>query len=99
MANKVHYEITYIINPDLDEAGKSTLVERFDTILKDNGAEIIDSKDWQKRRFAYEIDKHNEGVYHIVNVNAEDTKAIDEFDRLAKIEGGMLRHMIVRRED
>ena len=50
-----HYEITYIINPSLDETAKNELVERFDNVLKDNGAEIIDSKDWSKRRFAYEI--------------------------------------------
>ncbi|MCD2257154.1 30S ribosomal protein S6 [Agrilactobacillus fermenti] len=94
-----HYEITYIIKPDIDEESKSALVERFDKILKDNGAEIIDSKDWQKRRFAYEINKYNEGTYHIVNVNSENTDAINEFDRLAKIEDAILRQMIVKRED
>ncbi len=41
------YEVTYIIRPDLDEAAKTELVERFDNILKENGASIIDSKDWQ----------------------------------------------------
>lgn len=92
------YEITYIIKPDLDEASKTALVERFDTILKDNGAEIIDSKDWAKRRFAYEINNYHEGVYHIVNVKADNDEAINEFDRLAKIDSAILRTMIVNRE-
>ena len=94
-----NYEITYIINPSLDEAAKNELVERFDNVLKDNGAEIIDSKDWSKRRFAYEINGYTEGMYHIVNVNAENADAINEFDRLSKINDGILRHMIVKRED
>lgn len=94
-----HYEITYIINPSLDETAKNELVERFDNVLKDNGAEIIDSKDWSKRRFAYEINGYTEGMYHIVNVNAENADAINEFDRLSKINDGILRHMIVKRED
>ena len=94
-----HYEITYIINPSLDEAAKNELVQRFDNVLKDNGAEIIDSKDWSKRRFAYEINGYTEGMYHIVNVNAENADAINEFDRLSKINDGILRHMIVKRED
>ena len=94
-----HYEITYIINPSLYEAAKNELVERFDNVLKDNGAEIIDSKDWSKRRFAYEINGYTEGMYHIVNVNAENADAINEFDRLSKINDGILRHMIVKRED
>ncbi|WDF82654.1 30S ribosomal protein S6 [Lacticaseibacillus pabuli] len=93
------YEITYIIRPDMDEAGKTALVERFDNILKENGANIIDSKDWQKRKFAYQIGKYSEGTYHIVNVTASDDKAINEFDRLGKISADMLRHMIVKRED
>ncbi|KRL05865.1 30S ribosomal protein S6 [Liquorilactobacillus oeni] len=92
------YEVTYIISPAVDEAAKSSLVERFDGILKDNGAEVVDSKDWSKRRFAYEIGGFTEGIYHIVNVKADDSKAIDEFDRLAKINDGILRHMIVKRE-
>ncbi|GAJ27003.1 SSU ribosomal protein S6p [Liquorilactobacillus sucicola DSM 21376 = JCM 15457] len=92
------YEITYIISPAIDEAAKSALVERFDGVLKDNGAEVVDSKDWSKRRFAYEIGGFTEGIYHIVNVKADDAQAIDEFDRLAKINEGILRHMIVKRE-
>jgi small subunit ribosomal protein S6 len=93
------YEITYIIRPDMDEAGKAALIERFDNILKENGATIIDSKDWQKRKFAYVIGKYTEGVYHIVNLTADDAAAINEFDRLSKISGDILRHMIVKRED
>lgn len=93
------YEITYIIRPDIDEAGKAALVERFDNILKDNGANIIDSKDWQKRKFAYVINKYTEGTYHIVNATASDDKAINEFDRLAKISADILRQMIIKRED
>ena len=93
------YEVTYIIRPDLDDAAKTELVERFDNILKENGANIIDSKDWQKRKLAYEINKYNEVLYHIVNLSAEDDKAINEFDRLGKINNDILRHMIVKRED
>ncbi|GEL14990.1 30S ribosomal protein S6 [Pediococcus cellicola] len=91
------YEITYIIAPDVEEAAKAALVERFDKILTDNGAEVVDSKDWSKRRFAYEIGGYNEGIYHIVNVKANDDKALNEFDRISKITDGILRHMIVVR--
>ena len=91
------YEITYIIAPNLDDAAKTALVERFDKILTDNGAEIVDSKDWSKRRFAYEIGGFNEGIYHVVNIKSSDDKALNEFDRLSKIADGILRHMIVVR--
>ena len=93
------YEITYIIRPDLDEAAKTALVERFDKIVSDNGATIVDSKDWSTRRFAYEIGNYNEGTYHIINATANDDAALNEFDRLAKISDDILRHMIIKRED
>ena len=67
-----NYEITYIINPSLDEAAKNDLVERFDNVLKNDGAEVVDSKDWSKRRFAYESAVYTEVVYHIVNITAEN---------------------------
>lgn len=92
------YEITYIIRPDLDEAAKNELVERFDKILTDNGAEIVDSKDWKKRRLAYEISGYLEGIYHIINANAK-SEAIDEFERLARINDGILRSMVIRMDD
>jgi len=54
------------------------------------------SKDWEKRRLAYEIQDFREGLYHIVNVEANDDAALKEFDRLSKINADILRHMIVK---
>jgi len=92
------YEITYIIRPDIEDAAKTALVERFDKISTDNGAKIIDSKDWSKRKFAYEIGGYNEGTYHIVNLTADSDAALNEFDRLSKISDDILRQMTVVRE-
>lgn len=92
------YEILYIIRPNIEEEAKNALVARFDSILSDNGATVVESKDWEKRRLAYEIQDFTEGLYHIVNVEAEDEDAValNEFDRLSKINGDILRHMIVK---
>ncbi|AUW97175.1 30S ribosomal protein S6 [Streptococcus pluranimalium] len=92
------YEILYIIRPNIEEEAKTALVERFDSILTDNGATIVESKDWEKRRLAYEIKDFREGLYHIVTVEAEDAVALNEFDRLSKINTDILRHMIVNLE-
>lgn len=99
MSKVTNYEIMYIIRPNIDEEAKTALVDRFDAILKDNGAEVSESKDWEKRRLAYEIKDFREGIYHIVKVSASDAKAINEFDRLAKINDDILRHMIVKEEE
>ena len=93
------YEIMYIIRPNIDEEAKTALIERFDAILKDNGAEVIESKDWEKRRLAYEMNGYREGIYHIVKVSSPSSAtAVNEFDRLAKINDDIIRHMIVKEE-
>lgn len=97
MSATAKYEILYIIRPDLGDDNKEQLVERFNTILTDNGAEITKSEYWSKnRKFAYEIEDYTEGDYYLVELSATSTDAINEFDRLALINDGILRHMIVR---
>ena len=94
--NTTKYEVLYIIRPDMEEASKKALVEQFDQILTSNGVTINESKDWAKRRLAYEINDFREGIYHLITLTDEDSEAIDEFARLAKINNDILRHMIVK---
>ena len=44
MSQDTKYEIMYIIRPNIDEEAKTALVERFDTILKDNGQKLSNLK-------------------------------------------------------
>lgn len=92
------YEIMYIIRPNIEDEAKQTLVERFDNILTSQGAEISESKDWGKRRLAYEINDFREGYYRLVYV-AANPEAIQEFERLAKISDDIIRHMVIKEED
>lgn len=93
-----HYEITYIIKPDIEEEAKKNLIDRYDKIVKDNGANNVESKDWEKRRLAYEIANYKEGIYHIITLDTDNEDALNEFDRLSKFDDNILRHMIIKRE-
>ena len=90
-----NYEIMYIIRPNIEDEARKELVERFNKILTDNGAKITESKDWGKRRLAYEIKDYRDGYYQIINFKAEPV-AVQEFDRLAKINDDIIRHLIVK---
>ena len=70
------YEILYIIRPNIEEEAKNALVARFDSILTDNGATVVESKDWKNVVFAYEIQDFREGLYHIVNVEQTTTQLL-----------------------
>ncbi|HSP22659.1 MAG TPA: 30S ribosomal protein S6 [Planococcus sp. (in: firmicutes)] len=91
------YELMYIIQPAIEEEAKKALVERFNNMLISNGAEIIESKEWGKRRLAYEINDLREGFYQIVKLNA-GSEAINEYTRLANINEDIIRHIAVRKD-
>ncbi|MDK7117475.1 30S ribosomal protein S6, partial [Lactobacillus gasseri] len=43
-----------------------------------------------------EIEKYREGTYHILTFVAENAAAVDEFGRLSRIDGQILRSMTVK---
>ncbi|AOZ88694.1 30S ribosomal protein S6 [Bacillus xiamenensis] len=92
------YEVMYIIRPTVDDEAKKAVIERFNNVLTSNGAEITGTKDWGKRRLAYEINDFRDGFYQIVNVQS-DAAAVQEFDRLAKISDDIIRHIVVKEEE
>lgn len=93
-----NYEIMYIIRPNIEEEAKTAVVERFNSILTDNGAEIEKVDEKGKKRLAYEINDFRDGYYVVINFKS-DEKAINEFDRLAKFSDDIIRHIAVREDD
>lgn len=92
------YEVMYIIRPNIEEDSKKALIERFNTILTEKGAEVLETKEWGKRRLAYEINDFRDGYYMILKIQAENAEAVQEFDRLAKISEDIIRHIVVKEE-
>lgn len=92
------YEIMYIIRPDMEEEARANLIERFNNILTDNGAEIEKVDEMGKRRLAYKIKNYRDGYYVVVNFSG-DERAVNEFDRQAKFTDDIIRHMAIREDD
>jgi len=93
------YEIMFIVKPTLSEDEKKSVVERFKTILTDNNATITNEKDMGQRELAYEIKDFKSGFYYLINLEAKDDAAINEFDRQGKNTSDIVRHLITRIED
>ncbi|AIF67259.1 30S ribosomal protein S6 [Terribacillus saccharophilus] len=92
------YEIMYIVRPDIEEEAKTALVERFNGILTDNGAEIVKVDEKGKKRLAYEINDYRDGYYFIINLKGNEA-AINEFDRQAKFSDDIIRQMAIRLDE
>lgn len=92
------YEIMFIVRPTVSEDELKNVVKNFSDILTNNGAKITDTKEMGQRELAYEIKKFKSGYYYVINVDANDDKAIKEFDRLALINNDIVRHLITKVE-
>jgi small subunit ribosomal protein S6 len=90
------YEIMYIIRTTISEAEMKEVIRTFEGILTSNGATIVSSKDMGQRELAYEVKKYKSGDYFVVTIEANDDKAVKEFDRLALISQDVIRHLITR---
>lgn len=92
------YEIMYIVRPTLSEEEIKNVCKDFETVLKTNGAKVVDFTEIGQRELAYEIKDFKSGYYFVTTVEAEDDKATKEFDRLALISNDIIRHLITKLE-
>lgn len=86
------YEVMYIIRPDIEQEAVQAAVDKFQGIIS-NGGEITKHEVQGKRRLAYEIKKFRDGVYVLVNFNAEPA-VVTELERLMKISDEVIRYLI-----
>lgn len=90
------YEIMFIVKPNVEDEARAKLTESLkDIIVKQNGT-VDNVTEWGLREFAYEIQDFKRGYYTILDVTAS-AAAIAEFDRLARINANVLRHMTIRK--
>lgn len=89
------YEIMFIVRPDMDEESVKKTVKSFEKILTDHKAKITLSKELGQKDFAYEINNFKSGFYFLYNIEANDDSAINEFNRVARIDENIVRHLVI----
>ncbi len=91
------YEVMYIINPNLSEEETAAIVERFKTLVEQNGT-LDEMEEMGKRKLAYEINYLSEGYYVLIKfTSAPEFPA--ELDRILGITDGVIRSLITRRPE
>ncbi len=89
------YEIMLIVRPDIEESLLKETVKEMEKTLTDNKATITLSKELGQKEFAYEIKKFKSGYYYLYNIETSDDSCIKEFDRVARINENVVRHLIL----
>lgn len=93
------YEVMFIVRPDLEVENIKKVAENMKEVLSNNGAKVLDVKDMGQRDLAYEVKKYHKGYYYLFTIEASNSDATKEFDRLALISEDIIRHLIVRVDD
>ncbi|MDO4240971.1 MAG: 30S ribosomal protein S6 [Microbacteriaceae bacterium] len=89
------YELMVILDPRTDERTVKTNIEKFLSVITEAGGEIENLDIWGKRRLAYEIKKHAEGIYAVANFKAS-AEATAELDRQLNLSEAVLRTKVLR---
>ncbi|GAB2453963.1 30S ribosomal protein S6 [Hymenobacter qilianensis] len=61
-----NYETVFLLTPVLNEGQVQETIEKFSQVLKENGADIINTENWGLKKLAYPIQKKSTGYYHLV---------------------------------
>jgi small subunit ribosomal protein S6 len=91
------YETMYILRPDLGDEQIVQQIAKYENLIRENGAENIEIQNRGKRRLAYEIKKHRDGVYVQMNYTGPGT-AIAVMERAMRLSEEVIRYMTVKQE-
>ena len=93
-----HYEVMIILDPTLEERTIAPSLEQFLTVVKNDGGTVDKVDVWGRRRMSFEINKHIEGIYAVVDMQANPS-AVQELDRQLNLNESVLRTKVLRPDE
>ncbi len=92
------YETIYIIRPTANEDDINTIIDRTNAVIEKAGGTIINLDRWGLRKLAYLIKKESQG-YYVFTEYASIPEAVDEIERLFRIDENTLKYMTIKIQD
>ena len=89
------YELMVILDPELEERTVAPSLDTYLNVVRNDGGTVENVDIWGRRRLAYEIAKHAEGIYAVVDVKAEPA-TVSELDRQLNLNESVLRTKVMR---
>ncbi len=94
---QTYYETMYILRPDIPEEEVESHVTKYRDLVVEAGGEVIDTQMRGKRRLAYPIAKHREGIYVQLNHNG-DGQQVAPVERAMRLSEDVIRYLTVKQE-
>ena len=89
------YELVYLLPPDTTEQQVTELQQQIEAVVSRMNGRIDKTENWGRRKLAYEIAHHKEGVY-VLDVISGSGELMKELDRRLRVMDQVIRHMVVR---
>ncbi|WP_026459741.1 30S ribosomal protein S6 [Schaalia suimastitidis] len=90
-----NYELMVILDPTIDERTVAPTMDKFLQLVTAGGGSVDNVDIWGKRRLAYDIAKHSEGIYVVINMTTTPDVA-QEITRQMGINESILRTKLLR---
>lgn len=90
-----HYEVIFLVHPNQSEQ-VSAMVERYKSIITQDGGKIHRFEDWGRRQLAYPISKVHKAHYILMNIECEQAP-LGELESAFRFNDAILRHVVIRR--
>ena len=97
MSEKPYYETMYILRPDIPEEEVDSHLKKYSEILEKSGTEVLDSQMRGKRRLAYPIAKHKEGIYVQLS-HTGDGQQIAILEKAMRLSEDVIRYLTVKQD-
>ena len=97
MSDQPYYETMYILRPDIPEEEVDSHLKKYNEILEKSGTEVLDSQMRGKRRLAYPIAKHKEGVYVQLS-HKGDGQQVAILERAMRLSDDVIRYLTVKQD-
>lgn len=91
------YETMYILRSDLGDELTDQTIEKYQNLLREQGAQEIETQHRGRRRLAYEIQKQREGVYIQMNYQAPG-EAVAVLERAMRLSDEVIRYLTTKHE-
>lgn len=92
-----HYEVVFLVHPDQSEQVPA-MIERYRSVITNEGGQIHRLEDWGRRQLAYPIQKLHKAHYVLMNIECNDL-ALEELQGIFRFNDAILRHMIIQKEE
>lgn len=91
------YELAFILNPEVSEEETRTILDRVEQIVANYGGQIVKVNNWGRRRLAYPIERHRDGIYVFIDMILTP-ETVAEIERTLKVSESVLRYMTKKRD-